>query len=216
MRRTNRLLTLWAYVTPGVHLAVGDGSIVRAVLAAVVDALHRVAAPTGARGSVLLMTGGLIVLGFLFLAFVFRSAIVGDLAPVANARAPLPRVRHPAPKEGRASARYPTAEPLAAGRRLGREAPDALDPGLDRLREHGADMRILQSDERRKRVRVYACPSCEAGANAHGCEYERGLLAGLFENLSGELARVHEAECRAHGAEHCEFEVAHTLLGRRA
>ena len=40
----------------------------------------------------LLMTGGLVILGFLFLALLFRSAIVGDLAPVANAQRPLPHL----------------------------------------------------------------------------------------------------------------------------
>lgn len=216
MSRTNRLSTLEAHVTPGVSLVVGDGAIARAVLGALVDLLHRVAAPTGARGSVLLMTGGLIVLGFLFLSFLFRSAIVGDLAPVANARAPLPRIRPPAAASARAPARLPPGDPFVAGRRLGREAPDALDPGIDRIREHGADARILESDERRKRIRLYACPSCDAGGDARGCEYERGLLAGVFETLSGDVVRVREAACRARGAHHCEFEVLHAPLGRRA
>ena len=201
-------------------MAFGDGTIVRQVLGAVVGFLRDFAAPTGSRGSILLMAGGLVVLGFLFLAFLFRSAIVGDLAPVANARAPIPRVALP-PRPG-ADAAPTTAKPLprtadfTSGRERGREATEGLDGVFEVLRAQGTEARILESGALRKRVRVYRCASCAAGVSSQrgGCDHERGILAGGFEALTGELAKVHETACAAHGADHCEFEVHHAPLRR--
>lgn len=159
------------------------------------------------------MSGGLIVLGFLFLAFLFRSAIVGDLAPVANARAPTPRILPP-PRDTRApfAARAIPLRAFDAGRSTGRGAEPSLDAAFDHLREQGADARVLQSNAHWKRVRVYRCSSCQQGARAGGCEYERGLLAGAFERITGELAKVHESACVAQGAQHCEFDVRHAAI----
>lgn len=195
-------------------MVLGDGAIVRAGLGFLLDALHKVAAPTGARGSVLLMAGGLIVLGFLLLALLFRSAIVGDLAPVANGRAPTPRALLPprAESASAAPARALPRAPFDAGRASARDVDGALDDALDLLRAQGADVRILQSGDRWKRVRVYRCLTCQHRASAGGCEHERGLLAGAFEALSGDLVKVHEVACHGAGAPHCEFDVRHAPL----
>lgn len=195
------------------RLAFGDGTVVRSVLGALVGFLRDFASPTGSRGSILLMAGGLVVLGFLFLAFLFRSAIVGDLAPVANARAPIPRVALP-PRPGAEGAPAKPLGPSAdftAGREAGRGASSGLDGVFDVLRAQGSEARILESGALRKRVRLYRCASCAAGAarKRGGCDHERGILAGGFEALTGELAKVHETACAAMGAEHCEFEVQH-------
>lgn len=191
----------------------GDGAIVRKGFDVLVDFLHRFAAPTGTRGSVLLMTGGLIILGFLLLALLFRSAIVGDLAPAANGRAPTRRALLP-PADARSS---PTHALPAGGFEAGRSAGAKLDDGtldaaFDLLRERGADARILQTRERWKRIRIYRCLSCDRGASARGCEHERGLIVGAFEALSGNLAKAHEVSCRASGAPYCEFDVSHAPL----
>lgn len=194
-------------------MVVGDGAIVRAGLAAVLDFLHRFAAPTGERGSILLMSGGLIVLGFLFIAFLFRSAIVGDLAPVANGRAPTPRARLPPRTDVPLAPTRPLPrDPFAAGREAGRAAEPALDLALDKLQALGADARIIQSSVQWKRVRLYRCLSCQHGASADGCEHERGLLAGAFESLSGDLVKVHETRCHGRGEPFCEFEIRHAPL----
>ena len=204
-------------------MAFGDGRIVREVLGALVDFLRDFAAPTGARGSILLMAGGLVVLGFLFLAFVFRSAIVGDLAPVANARAPIPRVLLP-PRAGGGETTFVRAAAVPAsgfrsGREQGRgqavEAPlEGVDGVFELLRAQGAEARILESSATRKRVRLYRCASCASGVATRGggCQHERGILAGGFEALTGELAKVHERACAGAGAPHCEFEVLHAPL----
>ena len=205
-------------------MAFGDGAIVREVLGAIVGFLRDFAAPTGSRGSILLMAGGLVVLGFLFLAFLFRSAIVGDLAPVANARAPIPRVALP-PRPGHEGAAPPApmgAKPLAkgadftSGRERGREATEGLDGIFEVLRAQGTEARILESGALRKRVYVYRCASCASGVSRQrgGCDHERGILAGGFEALTGELAKVHETACASAGADHCEFEVHHAPLRR--
>lgn len=194
-------------------MALGDGAIVRSVLDAFVGFLHRFAAPTGARGSVLLMTGGLIILAFLLLALLFRSAIVGDLAPSSNGRVPSPRALMP-PR----APRGPPSTPLspggfAAGRATGASlGAVTLDVAFESMRLHGADARILQSGETWKRVRLYRCLTCQHGAHARGCEHERGLLAGAFEAITGELAKVHETACSTQGVAFCEFEIRHAPL----
>ncbi|MEA3201046.1 MAG: hypothetical protein QOE90_2474 [Thermoplasmata archaeon] len=200
----------------GAPLVLGDGTYVRDGLSAMVDFLHRYAAPTGARGSVLLMAGGLLVLTFLFTAFLFRSTIVGDLAPVANARRPLPRARLPGerPRAAAGPARA-TPVPFDAARKLGHESATGLDEAFDELAGMGVEARIVQSRATQKLVRLYACASCaQGGAGISGCEHERGLVAGVFERLSGELAKVEEVACAARGAPHCEFEVRHAPLLR--
>lgn len=200
-------------------MAFGDGALVRQGLGALVGFLRDFAAPTGARGSILLMAGGLVVLGFLFLAFLFRSAIVGDLAPVANARAPLPRLTLP-PREGErprvaATTTLDFDSARHEGRAEGRERPGGVDDVFDLLRAQGCEARVLESAATRKRVRLYRCASCASGTNRRGCEHERGILAGGFEALTGELAKVQETACAARGAPHCEFEVRHAPLARR-
>ncbi|HET6403659.1 MAG TPA: 4-vinyl reductase [Candidatus Thermoplasmatota archaeon] len=176
------------------------------------DLLDKFAAPTGERGSILLMSGGLIVLGFLFLAFLFRSAIVGDLAPVANARLPTPRAMLPPVAAHVVAPRAIPRDAFEQGRETGRKASPIVDKAFDHLRAHGLDARILQSNMHWKHVRVYACASCAAGASARGCEFERGLLAGAFEAMTGDLAKVHETACVARGDAHCEYEVRHAPL----
>lgn len=194
-------------------MALGDGSVVRNALGALVDFLHRFAAPTGTRGSVLLMTGGLIILGFLFLAFLFRSAIVGDLAPVANGRLASPRALLPATDVPTlAHVRAIPPAPFESGREIGRQARAGVDTAFDLLRRNGVEGRILRSNMHWKSIRLYACASCAQGANAHGCEFERGLLAGAFERMSGDLCKVHETACVARGDPFCELEVRHAPL----
>ena len=193
-------------------MAVGDGSMVRAGLDAVLDLLHKFAAPTGERGSVLLMSGGLIVLGFLFLAFLFRSAIVGDLAPVANARLPTPRAILPPMSEPVVALRSIPPDAFDAGREAGRTSSPLIDRAFEQLRKNGVDARILQSNMHWKLVRAYACASCAQGEHARGCEFERGLLAGAFESMTGDLAKVHETACAARGDAYCEFEIRHARI----
>lgn len=192
-------------------MVLGDGAIVRAGLDAILELLRNVAQPTGARASVLMMSGGLIVLGFLFLAFLFRSAIVGDLAPVANARAPTPRAALPPRADRVAPARSLPRGAFHAGRSIGRDAT-RLDAAFDLLRTQGVEARILQSNEHWKLVRLYRCLTCAHEANARGCEFERGLIAGAFEALTGDVVKVHETACRTAGFQHCEFEVRHAVL----
>lgn len=192
-------------------MVVGDGAIIRAGLDALLDVLHKFAAPTGERGSVLLMSGGLIVLGFLFLAFLFRSAIVGDLAPVANARLPAPRVVLPPTSPPLVQLELPP-RPFESGREAGRAASPVVDRAFEHVAKHGADARIVQSSANWKRVRVYGCTTCASKRGRRGCEYERGLLAGAFEALTGDLAKVHEIACASRGDPHCEFEVRHAAL----
>ena len=199
-------------------MAFGDGEYIRTLLSAMLDVLHKFAAPTGTRGSVLLMAGGLVVLGFLFIAFVFRSAIVGDLAPVANARSPIPRVLLP-PERAQPLASVPLERATRRGedafttaRAAARRAGPGLDAALDQLRGAGFDVRILHSDASSKLLRAYACPSCLQSGDAPGCEHERGLLAGAFESATGAHAKVHEVACARAGAAHCEFVVEHGAL----
>lgn len=159
------------------------------------------------------MSGGLIVLGFLFLAFLFRSAIVGDLAPVANARAPTPRaLLPPPPAPASAPVRALPGRPFDAGREAARAGGWSLDRALDAFRENGVDPRVMQSAAHWKRVRLYRCLTCAHARAGSGCEYERGLLAGAFEALTGDLAKVHETTCAGAGAPFCEFEVRHAPL----
>jgi predicted hydrocarbon binding protein len=196
-------------------MVLGDGQFVRSWLGALVDFLHRYAAPTGARGSVLMMAGGLLVLSFLFTAFLFRSNIVGDLAPVANARRPLPRARLPG--EPAPSARVGVvAEPVTFqdARRLGHELSSGFDDAFHAMAELGVEARVIHSLAGRKLVRLYRCASCSTHAPPIGCEHERGLLAGAFERLSGELCKVEEVACAMQGAAFCEFEVRHAPLRR--
>lgn len=187
----------------GCLLVLGDGAIVRSALDGLIAALHQVAEPTGSRGSILLMAGGLVVLGFLFVSFLFRSAIVGDLAPSATRRTPNPRAVLPG------DSRTASARPLEfhAAREAGRALAGPFDAAIDELRRHGMEARILLSDGRSKHVRLYECVSC--GADVSGCEHERGLLAGLFEARGGGVVRVHEVSCRRDGGDHCEFEITH-------
>lgn len=196
-------------------MAIGDGAFVRAVLDGIVTFLRHFASPTGARGSVLLMTGGLVVLGFLFLAFVFRSAIVGDLAPAANGRAPLPRTRLPGESARLAPPRRQApARDFRAARQAGRGAPaPTLDAVIETLMDHGSDPRVIDSAATLKRIRFYRCASC-TGGQAADCDRERGLLAGGFEALTGQLAKVEESACVRKGAPYCEFEVKHNALVR--
>lgn len=194
-------------------MAIGDGSIVRAGLDAFLDLLHKFAAPTGERGSILLMSGGLIVLGFLFLAFLFRSAIVGDLAPVANARIAAPRALLPETAAATLrSARPIPPDAFGAGRAIGSSARTPIDSAFDHFRKAGVDARMIRSNMHWKQVRIYACASCAQGTNGAGCEFERGLLAGAFESMAGDLCKVHETACVARGDPHCEFEVRHAPL----
>lgn len=186
----------------------GDGEFVRSALEALVEFLKRFAAPTGARTSILLMWGGLIIIGFLFLTFLFRSAIVGDLAPVANARSPVPSALLP----GRGPRRALGARALGFedARRTARASRRALDAAFAALGEAGLDARVVASDAGRKLVRAYACPSCDSGAAT--CDTERGHLAGAFEGLTPGIVKVDEVRCRRDGASHCEFEVRHARL----
>lgn len=206
-----------ARATGGLSMVLGDGAFVRVILDALVDFLHRFASPTGARGSILMMSGGLVVLGFLFLTFTFRSAIVGDLAPVANARAPIPRVH--LPPTGRVLV-SPVQAPLhdmdafGDGRILGRKPRSGIDAHFEALEQLGCVLRMTEGGATRKRVRLYRCPSCADGEGAHGCERERGFLAGAFEAMTGQLAKVEEVECASRGAAYCEFEVRHAVLLR--
>lgn len=194
-------------------MAVGDGSFVRAGLDALLGVLHKFAAPTGERGSILLMSGGLIVLGFLFLAFLFRSAIVGDLAPVANGRIAAPRaLLPPSASDPPLARRAIPSEAFDAGRELGRKGGGVVDRGFEQLRTNGVDARILQSNMHWKHIRLYDCASCAQRESARGCEFERGLLAGMFESMSGDLAKVHETACAARGDAYCEFEIRHARL----
>lgn len=151
------------------------------------------------------MTGGLIVLGSLFLSFVFRSAIVGDLASAALARPPTQRAMLP----GTTTAPSALVRDFEAARERGRAAPARLDDALDHVRTQGVDARIVGSSAERKHVRVYGCASCARGENELGCDHERGLLAGAFEAIGAELARVHETVCQRDGDAYCEFEVKH-------
>ena len=198
-------------------MALGDGAVVRAVLDALVEFLGRFASPTGARGSILLMTGGLVVLGFLFLAFTFRSAIVGDVASTANGRGRMPRVKDPPTGTvvvARVQSPIPDAEAFADGRLHGRKPRADLDLALEALAQSGSDARILESNATRKRVRLYRCGSCANGDAGEGCERERGFLAGAFETLTGQLAKVEEVACASKGAPYCEFEVRHAVMIR--
>src|SRR5581483_851215 len=201
-------------VVAGAAVVLGDGSFVRDGLRALLDFLHRYAAPTGARGSVLLMAGGLLVLAFLFTASLFRSTIVGDLAAVANARRPLPRARLPDERPPAKVAATAAPVPFDAARRLGHESAIGLDEAFEELAALGVDARIVQSRATRKVVRLYRCATCAMARAPVGCEHERGLLAGAFERLTGDLAKVEEIACRARGAPCCEFEVRHAPLLR--
>lgn len=198
-------------------MAVGDGAGVRALLDVLVELLRRFASPTGARASILLMTGGLVVLGFLFLTFTFRSAIVGDVAPVANARAPIPRSKVPPtgrPAVARVAAPVLDSHAFSDGRILGRKDRRDVDAHLDALAQLGADPRVIESGATRKLVRLYRCGSCAAGDGAGGCERERGFLAGAFEAITGQLAKVDEVQCASRGGAYCEFEVRHAVVLR--
>ncbi|HWH09129.1 MAG TPA: 4-vinyl reductase, partial [Candidatus Thermoplasmatota archaeon] len=149
--------------------------------------------------------------------FTFRSAVVGDLAPIANARAPLPRVKEPPAGRvvvAQAPAPVADADAFGDGRLLGRKPRADVDEALDALAALGSEARILESDATRKRIRLYRCASCASGEGVHGCERERGYLAGAFEALSGQLAKVDEVACASRGEPYCEFEVRHALVLR--
>lgn len=184
----------------------------RAGLDQIVEFLRLFASPTGARASVLMMTGGLVVLGFLFLVFVFRSTIVGDIAPRANGRRIMARARLPLPAPLAPTRGAPERPSFQSARQLGRSAKPTLDSVFETFLKNGVDARIIQSQATWKRIRVYRCPSCAAELDA--CESERGLIAGAFETLTSQLAKVEETACVAHGAAYCEFDVRHATLVR--
>lgn len=190
----------------------GDGAIVRAALDAMVEFLKRFAAPTGARGSVLFMWGGLIIIGFLFMTFLFRSAIVGDLAPVANGRTPMPRVLLPGMRSSVQPLRLASSADRSfdGGRLAARDGrPRDIDAALGALHASGFDARVVLSGPEHKRVRAYLCPACGEGSDLFGCEYARGLLAGAFEAITDEVTKVEEVACRHERAPYCEFIVHH-------
>lgn len=170
---------------------------------AFVGLLRNYAGPTGARGSVLLMSGGLVVLGFLFTVFIFRSAVVGDMAPAANRRGPAPAALMPPERPPPVRFASLEADGFAAGRQLGRKAPADLDGALGAMPGHGLGApRILQAGSQWMRVRVYASGDAR-------CDVVRGYLAGALERLVGPPAKVDETCCRSRGAEHCEFVIRH-------
>ncbi|HVM44984.1 MAG TPA: V4R domain-containing protein, partial [Candidatus Thermoplasmatota archaeon] len=124
---------------------------------------------------------------------------------------PTPRVMLP-PASPPVATRHVPRRGFEAGRQAGREGGRGIDRGFQVLREHGVEARILQSNAHWKIVRLYACATCGATKAKRGCEFERGLLAGAFEGMTNELAKVHEVACMAQGAPHCEFEVRHAPL----
>lgn len=108
---------------------------------------------------------------FLFLALLFRSAIVGDLAPVANPRRPLPRARLPPSGAAMRARQTPRPAPTASAKRdefsvaraLARKAHPTLDGAFALLAHEDADARVMQSAAMHELVRVYASrvPCCE-------------------------------------------------------
>jgi hypothetical protein len=148
------------------------------------------------------MSGGLVVLGFLFLTFIFRSAIVGDLAPTANERGAPPTARMPPvePPYVRVPASH---DEFSAARQLARKAPRSLDAALETMGAQGlGEPRILQATAESTRIRVYA--------RGHGgCDAMRGYLVGAFEGLVGAPVKADEVACRRTGEPDCEFLLRH-------
>lgn len=150
------------------------------------------------------MSGGLVVLGFLFLTFIFRSAIVGDIAATANERAPPPRARLP-PESSPPRLRYAEADPFTSARQLGRKAEPDIDGALEAMGPLGlGEPRLLQVGPDWSHVRVYA-----QGAGA--CDGARGYLVGAFERIAGPPAKADEVACRSRGDKWCEFVVRHPV-----
>ncbi len=56
-------------------------------------------------------------------------------------------------------------------------------------------------------LHAYETPTSEVVKEAKEpvCHLERGMLAGLIENVVGKQVRVKETKCRARGDEYCEF-----------
>lgn len=155
------------------------------------------------------MSGGLVILGFLFMTFLFRSAVVGDVASEAHRRARTPSVVMP-PARPPALSGAATGAPFDEGRARGRDAPPELDAALAQMPGLGfGDARILQARGEAMHVRIYA-----SGPTA--CEHVRGYLVGSLERMYGAPVKVDETSCRDHGALHCEFLARHPLREVRA
>lgn len=192
-------------MAPGAALPVGDGAIARAFLDLLVDFLRNYAGPTGARGSILLMAGGLVVLGFLFMIFIFRSAVVGDLASTSNQRGRAPSALMP-PRQAPLRIAVGATDAFGEGRQMARQATGGLDEMLGAMTGLGLGApRILRARAENMHLRVYA----EGDAGGATCEQVRGYLVGALESLLGAPVKVDESACRASGAAHCEFMVRH-------
>lgn len=174
--------------------------------------LRNYAGPTGARGSILLMAGGLVVLGFLFMIFIFRSAVVGDLAPVANQRDRPPAVLMP-PEQPPMRIAVRAEDPFAEGRQMARRTTGGLEEALDGMASFGlGEPRILRARSDWMHVRVYA----DGDAGGTTCEHVRGYLVGALERVVGAPVKVDESACRASGAPACEFVARHPRREVRA
>lgn len=152
-----------------------------------------------------MMSGGLVVLGFLFLIFIFRSAIVGDLAPTAHQRGPPPRAKMPPATPPLVKQAGSGEAAFSGARQLGRKAEPNLDTALNAMPLLGfGDPRILDATPEWMRVRVYANgqPACDAA---------RGYLVGVLERAIGGPVKADEVECRHANTGHCDFVIRHPL-----
>jgi len=184
-------------------------------LADALEPLARFTFDRGGEGALHLIAGGLVVVAATSLRLLFAR---GTPAPEAPRRAVLTKPR-PLPAASPAPPRDPASE-LARGRVAGRRCgARTLDSALDRMAEAGVgDARVLVSRANLKVIRVDRCRSCAGRARREGfavaggaptCEFERGLLEGAFEAMTGGEARARETRCASRGDDGCVFEVVY-------
>lgn len=113
--------------------------------------------------------------------------------------------KFPAPHDARAPPAFVAGYAATAG-----DAPD--DPHeIPRLLEERYEV-IGELDEAPApdvpyRVSLVGAASGERAAGGPSCDYDRGVVAGLFARLLGAPVEVDEAHCRATGAGRCAFDV---------
>ncbi len=161
----------------------------------------------------LLVAGGLATLALLLPFLAVRTAIVGvsrtkgNHAPPRAVETSAPAHRPSvSPRRVPAHAEEAFRRGRAAGSRIRVEDIDELVRAL-REAELG-ELRVLRALPHVMLVRVYNCRDCENGeVPPRGCDFEAGVLEGVFSGGAESPVTVHEVACRNQGSSACEFEL---------
>lgn len=181
-----------------------------ALLAALAPALELREAAADA--SLFLLVGGLVMLTLIVVLVLMQNLVperAGDTR--TGGQQPTPRQLRTFDGGPLAHTHRTASEKRGGKRRLRALAP--VDQCLDRVVElRLGEPRLLQSQERLSRIRLYACRGCAfalPSAGGAGCMQERAALEEVFGAVYGSAVRAQESTCRRRGDATCEFEVAH-------